>query len=293
MIQKSMSRKDKSFSQLIQYFEKEQVIDRFSWNLYSNIKNKEELVKEFMQNASYLDQSRGTLFMYHEVLALQENKLSIKRQKEILRELTKQYVQKRANEHLVYGVIHNDTKHLHMHLMISSNKIAQNKRVRLSKKEFAQIQKEVELYKNQVFKNELKQTHFYTQQKTQTREKVQEQEIKYRRKKQTKKEWIKEQLEQNFYRSFSQSALENSLKEQGFELYQKGNTQGISFENKNYRLKTLGLEQEYKQTQTKFIKKEQREEKRSEFKQERNNRKANPRDKTYTQSKNQSSARAR
>lgn len=289
-----MSRKNLSFYQLLNYFEKEQVQERFTWNLYSSLVDKQEIIKEFMENAEYLKKSRGKVFMYHEVIALEKNDLSLERQTEILKELTKLYVIQRANEHLVYGVIHQDTKNLHMHLMISSNKISENKRVRLSKKEFAHIQKQLEQYKNQKFEKELEQTQLYQKEKEQVKETVKEQEIKHRRKKQTKKEEVREQLEKIFNRSFSKEALEKAFKDQGFELYQRGKTIGIKFENKSYRFKTLGIEQEYKQTLSKFTKREQRQEKRQEFKHEqKQQRKTSTQKKTQTQDKSQGFTRQR
>lgn len=288
-----MSRKDLSFKQLVSYFEKEDVADRFAWNLYSTIENKEEIIKEFMDNAEYIKKARGSVYMYHEVLSLQENNLNLERQKEILQELTKLYVQKRADEHLLYGVIHQDTSHIHMHLMISSNKIAHNKRVRLSKSELAQIQAEVEQYKNIKFKDELEPTYHYQKDRVKTKEKikesVKEQEIKHRRKKQTKKEWINEQLKEIFDKSLSNDAMEKSLKAKGFKIYTRKTTSGVTFENKKYRFKTLGLEQTYKQTLARFEKREQRQEKRQEFKQQNSKRKANSNSNTYTQNKSKPS----
>ena len=266
MIIKSMTRKDHSFKQLINYLEKDEVINRFSWNLYSNTNNKKEILKEFLENAEHLKKARWNVNMYHEVIALEDNSLSIQRQAEILQELTQEYINKRAKEHLVYYVFHNDTKHLHCHLLISSNKVAENKRERLSKAEFAQIQKELEEYKNLTFKDELEQTYFYTNEKDLEKYKQQEQEIKHRRKKQSKNELVKEQLKQIFTNSFSKTALKNSLENKGFKFYERGLTIGVKFEGKKYRLKTLWLEQEYKRTILKLEKKVLREEKRSEFK---------------------------
>jgi hypothetical protein len=215
MIIKSMSRKNLSFAKLLKYFEKEQVKSRYIHNLYSNIANKKQIIKEFMANAKYLKNSRGKVFLYHEILSLENNNLTLKEQEKILQDLTQKYIQARANEHLVYGVIHKDTNNLHMHLMISSNKVAENKRTRLSKKEF-----------------------------------------------------LKENLQNIFVRSLSKTALENSLENNGFYLYKRASNFSIKYENRNYRLKTLGLEYEYKQALTRIEKIEARREKRQSFKDE-------------------------
>jgi predicted ribosome-associated RNA-binding protein Tma20 len=275
MIPKSMSRKDTSFYQLTNYFEKDDVQDYFAWNLYSNTKNKEEVIKEFMDNAELLKNARGSVYMYHEVLALQENDLSIERQKEILNDLAFQYVSKRANDNLVYGVIHEDTKHLHMHLMISSNKVGEQKRFRLSKSELANIQKEIEQYKNITYKDELAPTYHYHSKKEELKESMVEQEIKHRRKIKTKKDEIREKLEDIFDKSLSKSGLEKSLEANGFELYTRGKNTGVVFEKKKYRFNTLGVDKSYKQSLNKFEKRKQRQEKRQDFKESKGQRKVN------------------
>lgn len=266
MIIKSMSRKNMSFSQLIEYMDKEQSLDSYSHNLYSF--KKEEIIKEFKQNAKLLKDSRGKVYLYHEVIALQKNDLALEQQLKILRDLTELYTLKRAYNHLVYGMVHNDTDNLHMHLLISSNQVNENKRVRLSKKEFLDIQKFVEVYKNKKYEKELEQTLNYNQEAKKTKEKRQEQEIKHKRKKQTKKEFVSESIISSLHSSFSKVAFERSLENKGFKFYQNGNTFGVTYENKNYRLKTLGLLEEYQKTLSKFKQKEQRQEKRSEAKKE-------------------------
>jgi hypothetical protein len=274
MIIKSMSRKNLSFAKLLKYFEKEQVRTRFIHNLYSKIANKKQIIKEFMANAKYLNNSRGKVFLYHEILSLENNNLSLKEQEKILQDLTHKYIQVRANEHLVYGVIHQDTNNLHMHLMISSNKVAENKRTRLSKKEFKDIQASLENYKNQTYPN-LEQTQIYQNKtKDRSKSKQKEQEVKHRRNKQTKKEFLKENLQNIFVRSLSKIALENSLENNGFYFYKRASNFSIKYENRNYRLKILGLEYEYKQALTRIEKIEARREKRQSFKDEKTKKKS-------------------
>ncbi len=259
-----MSRQNMSFSQLIEYMDKEQTLDSFSHNLYSF--KKQDIIKEFEQNSELLTHARGKVYLYHEVIALQKNNLPIEKQLKILRDLAELYTLKRGYEHLVYGKVHNDTDHLHIHLLISANKLNENKRTRLSKKEFSNIQKFVEAYKNKKYENVLELTHNYLQEPTKVKESRKEQEIKHKRKKQTKKEFISENVTASLNSSLSQSAFEKSLENKGLKFYQNGNTIGVTYENKNYRLKTLGLLEEYQKILTKFKQKEKRTEKRNDFK---------------------------
>jgi len=276
MIIKSMSRKSKSFSQLYDYLTRDTSSFTFSRNTYANSNNKKEFVHEFYTNARHIRDSRGKVYMYHEVLSLEENSLSQERQKEILLDMADKYLYQRAEDHLAFGVIHEEKKTMHLHLMISANEIEGDRRVRLSKQEFSAIQQRMENYKNQKYK-ELSQSFMYHKQKELSKEKQPEQELKNRGVKSIKDE-IKEELAKTFAKATSSTYLENHLKSMGYKMYTRGKTQGITYKNKNYRLKTLGLEKEYKQLFKKFEQKSQREFRRQQSKNERTKTRENPRE---------------
>lgn len=268
MIIKSMSRKSKSFSQLYDYLMRDKSSSCFTRNSYSNPKNKKDLIREFMQNSDFLKNSRGKNYLYHELLSLEKNNLSIKRQKEILLDLANKFLNLRAQNHLSFGVIHEDKNNVHLHLMLSSNEIEGEKRVRLSKKELASIQATLEHYKNEKYQ-ELSKSNIYQSKKDLSKEKQKEQEIKHRRKTQTKKEQIKEDLEKAFKSTTSKTYLNNHLKNLGYTIYTRGKTIGVNHENKNYRLKTLGLDTLYSSKIKELEKREQRELRREKQKQDR------------------------
>ncbi|XPV67788.1 MAG: relaxase/mobilization nuclease domain-containing protein [Halarcobacter sp.] len=269
MIIKSMSRKSKSFSQLYDYLMREEQSFCFTRNAYSNPKNKKELIKEFMQNSYYLKNARGKNYLYHELLSLEQNNLSIKRQKEILLDLADKFLKLRASNHIAFGVVHEDKQHIHLHLMLSANEIEGQKRVRLSKQELASIQATLEHYKNGKYL-ELSQSEFYQKRKDLSKMYQKEQEMKHRRNKQPKKEMIKEELEKIFKTATSRKYLENYLKNRGFTLDKsRGQTIKIIYENKPYRLKTLGLEKEYKELEKRLEQIQEREMKRQRAKEER------------------------
>lgn len=265
MIIKSMSRASTSFKQLINYLDKDNSVKKYSWNMYANTDKNKELINEFMQNSKHLANSRWKVFLYHEVISLEDENLDDKKAQEILFELAWKYIEKRAKNHLVFWACHLDTKKPHIHLVISSNEVEWKKRVRFSKRDFSLIQQELEEYKNKHFK-ELEQSNIYTKSEKLEKTKQVEQEIKHKRKKATKKELIKEDLQQIFFRSMSQKALDNAFKLAWYELYINWNTLWVTFEGKKYRLKTLGLEIEYKQTLQRVNTLEAKKEKWQEFK---------------------------
>jgi len=262
-----MSRKSKSFSQLYDYLTRDKSSFTFSKNTYANSKDKKEFVHEFYENSRHLREARGKVYMYHEVLSLEANELSLEKQKEILLDMAEKYLYQRAQDHLAFGVIHEDKNNMHLHLMISANEIEGDKRVRLSKREFSQIQQRLENYKNQKYQ-ELKQSSFYQDKKDLSKEKQNEQELKNRGARSVKDE-IRENLRDTFSKATSSTYMENHLKSLGYEIYTRGNTQGISYKNKNYRLKTLGPEKEYQQTLTKLERIQERELRRQQVKDDR------------------------
>lgn len=268
MIIKSMSRKSKSFSQLYDYLTRDQNDFSFTRNLYSNPKDRNKLLYEFISNSKFLENSRGKNYLYHEVLSLEQNNLSLEKQKEILFDLANKYLDIRALNHLSFGVIHLDKDNIHLHLMISANEIEGQKRIRLSKKEFGFIQKEIESYKNLKYK-ELSKTRLYQKEKVLAKDKQTEQEIKHKRNAKTKKEQIRELLESILNKASSSKYLENSLLNNGFEIYKRGQTLGVIYEKKKYRLKTLGLEALYISKTKEFENIKQRETRREKQKADR------------------------
>lgn len=268
MIINSMSRNSSSFRQLLSYLDKDEAQDKFNWNMYSDCQNSKELVKEFMENAEYLRESRGKNYLYHEVISLQEKNLDLKKSSEILRDLANKYVSQRAMNQMVYGVIHSDTKNPHIHLVISSNQIASGKRTRLSKTEFSHIQSKLELYKNTRY-SDLERTARYQSSKDIQKATQKEQEIKHKRKTSTTKDLIKSDLSELFSKATSHTYLNNVLSSKGYEIYERGKNTGVTYQGKNYRFNTLGLDSDYKQALTKISSIEKRQEKRSEYKQSR------------------------
>ena len=244
MIIKSTSRKSKSFRQLLAYLLREKEFDTASWNFYCSNENIEEIVKEFMANAAHLDNARGSVYMYHDILSLEKNNLSIKEQKEILNDLVNQYVQSRASQNLAFSVTHNDKEHIHTHIVISANKIKENKRTRLSKKQFKDIQKHLEAYKNRTYP-QLNKTLFYDKIKDFSKSKQAEQEMKHKRNKQSKKEYVKENIKEFMKTAQNDKVLRSALKEHGIEIYKRGKNWGAKYDKQSFRFSTLGIDKAY------------------------------------------------
>ena len=115
MIIKSMSRSSKSFASLYDYFCKDDDVILRGFNIFSNVYNKDEVIKEFLENAQYLKTARGKNYLYHEIISLKENDLNLDEQREILEDLALKYLSLRAENHLGLMALHSDKGHIHIH----------------------------------------------------------------------------------------------------------------------------------------------------------------------------------
>lgn len=276
MIIKSMSRKTSSFGQLANYMNKGKghgnSFEVFYKNVYS--RNLNGVVEEFKKNAQYIRERKNGNMLYHEVISITKSKsISIEDQKKILYKLVKDYIELRAKNNLVYGVMHTDKKdNLHYHLMISSNEVGSEKKHRLSKGNYTKIQKEIEKH---VLNNypEMEQKIIYNQQKDE-KTKSDEYEFKRRTGKESQRDNVKRRLNEVFEKSKTKQEFFNNLADKNFELYIHGNTIGVLCKEtqKNYRLKTLGLLDEFYKISPKIQETENRKEEvkksREEFKKE-------------------------
>lgn len=258
MIIKSMSRKHRSFSQLFNYMKKgssqSSEYDFFSKNLYST--SDKDITNEFLHNAQLLKARANGNYLFHEVISLTKSKqLTLEQEKERLFDIVRLYTEKRCDNNLVAGFIHDEkANNLHLHLMISSNEIGEYKNQRLTKFEFDKIKKETEKYVIEKYP-ELEQDIIINWQKdnakkSQPKAKQSNKagEVKRKGGRLAKKEKITTTLKNVFSQSCSKNDFFNRLAEQDIELYNRGNTIGFinHSDDKKYRLKTLGLESEFK-----------------------------------------------
>ena len=251
-----MSRKKADFGKLFDYMEKEAEADlRISRNLYDL--EKEQVLRAYRKNFEYLAKRKNGNSYYHEIISLEKNeKIPKERQKEILFALANKYLEKRAERHLCYGVIHNDREHLHAHLMISSNKKYSRERNFLYKKEFCEIQREIEQYRLEKYP-ELETARLFTQERKRSLQSSKSRDREYRQKMRTGQESRAERVKQTAWEALALSYTEKDFKEKlrsaGLEFYKRGKTAGVidlkaQAEGKKkykYRLKRLGLDEEF------------------------------------------------
>lgn len=256
MIIKSMARKTPSFSQLVQYFHKDQYARKaptFSHNLWET-NDPETIAAELEENATFLPKRANGNYLYHECLVLGHHpEVSTAKQMRILIDLVQQYVALRAPDQMVYGRMHLDTNYYHFHLCISANTVRGKQRRWLSKAAFANIQREMEKYKLEKYPELGDEKYYDLEARRQKREQAksdkaklsrQEFEMKKRSGKVSQKELDRAAILEIFETALSELEVTARLNQYGFESYTRGKTEGVvnMDTGRKYRLKTLGLD---------------------------------------------------
>lgn len=234
MIIKSMSRKEGSYRQLYDYMRhganRKDDKYKFSHNCFG--RKREDIINEFEEQGVRLTKRKNGVYLYHEIISISRSKtLSEEKQKEILAEIVRKYVNDRAVNNLVCGYMHDEKdNNLHFHLMISSNEVGKSKRHSLRKKQFDTIKSDLE---KRVLENhpELEQKQLISKKNSYKDD----------------KEAFKDALQSIFSMSQSQEQLHQHLNDHNFAYKIRGNT--ITFINKEnqkrHRLKTLGILEDY------------------------------------------------
>jgi len=247
MIIKSMSRKQATFGQLVDYMEdgRQDIKFTLKHNLYSN--KAEKIKEEFEENAKFVKKRKNGVYMYHEVLSITKSKtLSEEQQKERLREVALNYLDKRAKNNLAYAVLHDDKKdNLHYHFLISSNEVQEISKHRLSKEEFDTIKKDLEKMVLEKYP-ELEQKELINKQ---AKEKISNKgaELKRRTGNTNQRDSVKDRLSKAFSSTVDKQSFFDNLAKENLEVYIRGNTIGIVDKDtgRKHRLKSLGLDDDF------------------------------------------------
>lgn len=262
MIIKTLSRKGNDFKKAISYVdrnrdetEKSAQFDT-NYRIYHNIigNSKQEAIQAFKENYKYKPKRKNSNGMYHEILSFHRDDPVTQK---AIEDIGQEYIRIRSTNSLVYGAIHTDKEHIHLHLIISSNEVASPKASRLTKKQFHEVRKDIEKYQQKHYpeltrslvyvtkekekKCTPKQQHSSQQEKYIQLKKRLEEESKTqnRRRKVTDKERIFVYLYQSMERADTLEQFYENVKKQGLEIYQrKDKPTGIILNNRKYRFVT-------------------------------------------------------
>jgi hypothetical protein len=214
-----------------------------------------EIIAAFEENAALLRERRNGNVLYHEILSFSAGHTA--RGDELYRmvaDIGQEYLRERAADQLAYGVVHLDTDHIHLHLMLSANPAGRSERTRLSKSAFGEIQKRVERFALDRYQD-LRQTPIYDRSRPRERMKtdVHEQAMKVRTGKPSRKEEFKAKMHHMLERAASFAELSDLAKVEGIAFYQRGKSVGVVVkgpdgQERKHRLSTLGVQEHYEAT---------------------------------------------
>ncbi|WP_125780979.1 hypothetical protein [Pseudoalteromonas rubra] len=249
MIIKSKSRKVANFDQLYDYMkkgaEKHDGVHVFSKNVYTH--QREKILQEFFENSLLFKKRKNSVYLYHEIISITRTQsVSVEKQQDALFHIVQEYVDQRARNNLVYGYMHNDAENnIHFHLMISSNERGGTKNLRLSKHEFDRAKKHLETWTNKHYP-ELQQGLVINKQAGK-KTSHNGAELKKRTGKMPERERVNKALESIFVSSTNKQEFFSRLSAEHLEIYTRGKAIGFkdTVTGRKYRLKTLGLENQF------------------------------------------------
>lgn len=223
-----------------------------------------EIIAIFRANARHLPLRRNGNVLYHEILSFAAGyRLTGDALSRAVADIGQEYLRYRAPNQLAYGTIHLDTDHIHLHLLISANEVGKPNRARLSKAQFADIQKAAEAFA-MVQYPELGQSQVYGCKRNRERLKTQahEQAMKARTGAPSRKEALKGRLHGVFERARSIAELHALLEAEGMTFYRRGKTRGVTVRDadgteRRHRLSALGLEPHFSATVERFDRREE------------------------------------
>ena len=254
MIVKSMARKTRSFGQLLRYLNTPtQTGPALLHNLRCRSDDLAQIEAELLNNSRLLSERKNGNYLYHEVLSFgvgdRENVTPT-----LLEDLTRRYLELRAPRALAYAKAHLETANAHVHLLISANNVGSSRRLRLSRRNFDRVKHQLEAVQRQQYP-QLEHSLVCGPDRNRRRARSRREGERERRQHHAERNQLskKERLEQLIRSTLSiaTSGIDcfRRLQAHGFELYRRGKSVGVrSLEGgRRYRLRTLGLAEEFDQ----------------------------------------------
>ncbi len=141
MIVKSISRKTRSFRELLAYISKPpEKGPLWLHNIPGDPSNSESILREFEQNARLLRRRRNGNVLYHEILSFSSAD-GDQVDNAVTESVTRRYLELRAPYALAVARAHFNTNCPHVHIVISANDLGSPNRLRIEKKRFEEIKR--------------------------------------------------------------------------------------------------------------------------------------------------------
>ncbi|MGB0438512.1 MAG: hypothetical protein ACPGFC_00235 [Paracoccaceae bacterium] len=248
MILKSLGHKTRSFGKLVSYVARGAECacpQSFARNLMVDPSDLAAVTAAFEANAEALQPRRGGNWCYHEIIALPKAVKGKTRAEgeAMLFELAGAYVDKRAPRQLVWGRVHWETDHPHLHLVISANEVRSARRKRLPKARFTQLVEALEAWKCDRWPELSHKLWHHRQGYNQQRRSHAETQATRRTGQVSDRNRLAEQLRAQFAAAKGSEDLQAALRQMGLQLYRRGQTWGVRERTggRRHRLRKLGV----------------------------------------------------
>jgi len=180
--------------------------------------------------------------IYHEILSFHQND-SKYLDLNTLEDIALKYIEIRGNNALCFAKPHFNDTNTHIHFAFSGTEYKCSKTLRMDNKTFKENRKSIERYQMENYPN-LSNSIVYHNSKQKQKKKIKDKEYQTKKRtgKTTDKVILTEKLKEHFNMAKSYDEFCEILEKEGFELYKYRNkVNGIFFNNRKYRFKTLGF----------------------------------------------------
>ena len=244
MILKNLTRRSNT-GQLVNYLFKQEKDNKPKPVLKHNLRSRttkgwtKELDKNFELR---LNRRKDNIRLHHTIISF-SNKDKKQINTELLKDITKKYIELRGKDNLYLASSHHDKEHIHLHIVMSSTKLITGESNRISRQEFRELKLALDEYQKVKYPELVNSlpAHGKSQklQLTDPEQKLQDREGKL-----SQKQVLLETVQTVYSRSKSLDNFLSELKSEGYNSYSRGGKiYGVEDESgRHYRFKTLGFD---------------------------------------------------
>ncbi|MBK6545767.1 MAG: relaxase/mobilization nuclease domain-containing protein [Saprospiraceae bacterium] len=244
MILKNLTRRSNT-GQLVNYLFKQEKDAKPKPILKHNLRSRttKSWTKELDKNFELrLNRRKDNIRLHHTIISF-SNKDKKQINLELLKDITKKYIELRGRDNIYLASSHHDKEHIHLHIVMSTHKYLTGESNRISRQEFRDMKLALDTYQKEKYPELVHSlpSHGKSQklQLTDPELKLQDREGKL-----SQKQELLETVQTVYSRSKSLDNFLSELKSEGYNSYSRGGkVYGVEDESgRHYRFKTLGFD---------------------------------------------------
>lgn len=244
MILKNLTRKSGT-SQLVNYLFKNEKDKKPEPILKHNLRGRttQGWSKEFEHNFELRNNRRKDNIQLHHTIISFSNKDKKHIYPELLKDITKKYIELRGKDNIYLASSHHDKEHIHLHIVMSSIKYLTGESNRISRKEFKEIKLALDTYQKDKYPELVNSLPNHGKSKRVQLNDM-DKNLQISDRKLSQNQDVLEIVRMVFDRSKSVDNFLSELKSEGYNTYMRGGKiYGIDdASERHYRFKTLGID---------------------------------------------------